>query len=78
MTLLNLSGEAPVCDYSVPGQFLMGFFAIFGSAVSCWLLVVGCCLSLLLVACLLVITAVVSGRVTGQIAAHCTHGAVAQ
>eukprot|EP00658_Telonema_sp_P-2_P037995 TRINITY_DN27317_c0_g1_i2.p1 TRINITY_DN27317_c0_g1~~TRINITY_DN27317_c0_g1_i2.p1 ORF type:complete len:809 (-),score=175.98 TRINITY_DN27317_c0_g1_i2:159-2585(-) len=33
LSLLNLSGEAPLCDYSNLGMVMVGFMAIFGSAL---------------------------------------------
>jgi len=33
MTLLNLSGEAPLCDYTLPGRIIVGFLSIVAVAI---------------------------------------------
>lgn len=33
MTLLNLSGEAPLCQYSIPGKVAVGILGVFATAI---------------------------------------------
>jgi hypothetical protein len=33
MTLLNMSGEAPLCDYTLPGRFIVGLLSITATAI---------------------------------------------